>query len=282
MASNFQEIIAAKKRELKEKNSKKKNIDKNKYYNKDEAIQKIYEILLQKAQIPREYRNCSFANFDYEFIPENEKKVKELKNICLNYHKYFRENNSHQSVVLYSDKNGCGKTHIAVSMGKLILWEYAKILYKKDPFKYQIRGVVSDNLQHLYAPVFFMSEKKYIWCRKRFKSQDEKIINYVADCEKAFMNSEIIIYDDLFRSRDTDFFFDELESIISQRYDENKAFIFTTNYNIFTIDQIDPELNPFKGRVEQGSYLLSRIKKMSKPYLYMFEDYKDYRRDGVY
>ncbi|MEJ6952391.1 P-loop NTPase family protein [Natronospora cellulosivora (SeqCode)] len=280
--SNFQKLIEAKKQELKEKNSKKKNIDKSKYYNKEESIQKIYEILFKKAHIPKEYRDCSFSNFDLEFIPENKKRIDELKNICLNYHKYFRETNSHQSVVLYSDKNGCGKTHVAVSMGKLILWEYAKILYHKDPFKYRIRGVIDDSLKHLNAPVFFMSEKKYIWCRKRFTTDNERILKYVADCEKAFLNSEIIIYDDLFRSRDTDFFFDELEGIISQRYDEKKAFIFTTNINILTIDQIDPELNPFNERVKQGSYLLSRIKKMAKPYLYQFEDYKDYRNEGVY
>lgn len=275
-------MIELKKEELKEKNSKKKNIDKRKYYSKEEAIQKIYEVLLEKAQIPKEYLNCSFSNFDLDFIPENKEKVDRLKKFSLHYHEYFRMNNSQQSVVLYSSENGCGKTHIAVSMGKLILWEYAKVLYKKNPFKYSIRGVICDELRNIYPPLFFVSEKKYIWCKKRFKSQDEKIIKYVADCEKAFLNSEFIIYDDLFRSRDTDFFFEELEGIISQRYDENKAFIFTTNYNIYTIDQEDQEVNPFSYRVEQGSYLLSRIIKMSKSYIYEFESYKDYRSDGVY
>ncbi|MFW6026696.1 MAG: hypothetical protein ACOCRX_10165, partial [Candidatus Woesearchaeota archaeon] len=252
MSKDFQKIIAAKRQELKEKSSKEKNIDKEKYYSDEEAIQKIYQILLKKAKIPKEYINCSFSNFDHNFIPENKEKIERLKKFSLNYHQYFRENRSQQSVVLYSAENGCGKTHIAVSMGKLILWEYAKVIYHKDPFKYRVRGVISDDLRFSYPPVFFMSEKKYIWCKKRFRSQDEKIINYVADCEKAFMNSEIIIYDDLFRSRDTDFFFEELEGIISQRYDENKGFIFTTNYNIYTIDQEDPELNPFSYRVEQG------------------------------
>ncbi|MFW6026042.1 MAG: hypothetical protein ACOCRX_06840, partial [Candidatus Woesearchaeota archaeon] len=148
------------------------------------------------------------------------------------------------------------------------------------PFKYNVRGVISNSLQHLYSPVFFMSEKKYIWCRKRFYTDNQDIINYVAECEKALMNSRIIIYDDLFRSRDTDFFFEELEGIISQRYDEKKAFIFTTNTNILTIGHTNSELNPFKGRIAQGNYLLSRIKKMCGDYLYKFADYKDYRSEG--
>lgn len=252
------------------------------YYTKEESIQKIYQMLFKKAQIPKEYQDCSFSNFDIDFMPENKSKVKELKDFALNYDKYFRKTNTPQSVLLYSEKNGSGKTHIAVSIAKLILWEYAKLLYEKNPFKYRIRGVISDSINYLNAPVFFMSEKKYIWSRKRFTTDNESIIKYVSDCEKAFTQSEMIIYDDLFRSRDTDFFFDELEGIISQRYDDNKSFIFTTNINILAIDQIDPDENPFSNRVNQGRYLLSRIEKMTKPYLYQFKDYKDYRKDGIY
>ena len=238
--------------------------------------------MLKKARIPKEYKNCSFSNFDLDFMPENKPRIEELKKFALNYHEYFRKPANPQSVLLYSKKNGCGKTHIAVSIGKLILWEYAKVLYHSAPFKYSVRGVINDELNCMNAPVFFMSEKKYIWSRKRFTTENDDIIKYVSDCEKAFTKSEIIIYDDLFRSRDTDFFFDELEAIISQRYDDNKSFIFTTNVNVLAIDQDNPDDNPFHGRVKQGSYLLSRIEKMTTPYYYKFIDYKDYRVKGVF
>lgn len=264
------------------RNLEKKTIDKSKYYTEEEAIQKIYQLFLRKAQIPNEYKDCSFSNFDLNFMTENKSKVEELKKFALNYHEYFRKPGNPQSVLIYSKGNGCGKTHIAVSIGKLILWEYAKVLYQREPFKYSLRGVVNDELNVINAPVFFMSEKKYIWSRKRFTTDNEDILKYVSDCEKAFTKSEIIIYDDLFRSRDTDFFFDELEGIISQRYDDNKSFIFTTNVNVLAIDQYDPEDNPFFDRVKQGRYLLSRIEKMTTPYYYKFKDYKDYRVKGVY
>lgn len=285
MDNMFQKLIEARKKELQEKagkNTEKTTIDKSKYYTEEEAVEKIYQVLLEKARIPKEYINCSFSNFDLDFMPENKPKVEELKQFAVNYHEYFRKPGNPQSVLIYSKGNGCGKTHIAVSTGKLILWEYAKVLYKTAPFKYSIRGVINDELASMNAPVFFMSEKKYIWCRKRFTTDNEDIIKYVSDCEKAFTRSEIIIYDDLFRSRDTDFFFDELEGIISQRYDDNKSFIFTTNVNVLAIDQDDPEQNPFYDRVKQGSYLLSRIEKMTTPYYYKFHDYKDYRVKGVF
>jgi DNA replication protein DnaC len=277
-------MIAEKKQEL-SKNmpaSKQKNIDKRlRYYTEQEAIERIYQILLNNARIPREYINCSFSNFDYSFIPENETRVKALKEFALNYDKYFRKSNSAQSVLLYSRNNGVGKTHIAVAMAKLLLYEIAKDIFNSNPFEYKRRGVILDKIKYK-TPVFFMSEKKYIWCRKRYTSKNEDIINYVEACEKAFLDAEFIIYDDLFRARDTDFYFDELEGIIDIRYDSQKPMIFTTNVNIKTIDQMDPEINPFAGKVIHGAYLLSRIEKMTRGYQFEFADYKDYRKVGVY
>ena len=251
------------------------------YYSDQEAIERIYQILLKNARIPREYINCSFSNFDLSFMPENEPKVKALKEFALNYDKYFRKTNSPQSVLLYSRNNGVGKTHIAVATAKLLLYEMAKDIFNSNPYEYKRRGVILDRIKYK-TPVFFMSEKKYIWCRKRYSSKNEDIIDYIEACEKAFLESEFIIYDDLFRARDTDFYFDELEGIIDIRYDSQKPMIFTTNVNIKTIDQLDPEINPFAERVGQGAYLLSRIEKMTKGYQFEFADYKDYRKEGIY
>ncbi|MFW6025706.1 MAG: hypothetical protein ACOCRX_05125, partial [Candidatus Woesearchaeota archaeon] len=130
MEKSFQDLIALKKEEIENKKNENKPIDKTKYYTEEEAIHKIYKVLLEKAKIPKEYQNCSFSNFDINFIPENKDKVAELKDFALNYDKNYDKLKSYQSVLLYSEKNGCGKTHLAVSMGKLILWGYAKVLYK--------------------------------------------------------------------------------------------------------------------------------------------------------
>ncbi|MCG8514219.1 MAG: hypothetical protein MI740_08770 [Halanaerobiales bacterium] len=259
------------------------NIDKNQrlYYNEKEAVEKIYQIILGNARIPAEYRDCSFSNFDQEFIPENTEKISDLKKFALNYDQYFRQNRLAQSVLIYSARNGCGKTHAAVATAKLMLWEYAKKIFESDADKYKRRGIIADEIKNK-TPVFFISEKKYIWCRKRFSSRNENIISFVAACENAFINSEFIIYDDLFRARDTAFYFDELEGILDMRYDEKKPMLFTTNINIKTIDQIDPKINPFADKVEQGSYLLSRLEKMTSPYQFEFADYRDYRKEGVY
>lgn len=251
------------------------------YYSDKEAVEKIYQILLSNANIPSEYKECSFSSFNHDFIPENAPKVKALKEFALNYNEYFRETNSPQSVLLYSENNGVGKTHTAVATGKLLLYEYAKSIFNKNPYQYRRRGIIADSIKYK-TPVFFMSEKKYIWCRKRFTSKNTNILNYVEECEKAFTKSEFIIYDDLFRARDTDFYFDELEGIIDMRYDSQKPMIFTTNVNIKTIDQMDTQVNPFIDKIKQGSYLLSRLEKMTKGYQFKFEGDKDYRKSGLY
>lgn len=207
--------------------------------------------------------------------------MRSLKEFALNYHKYFRETNSPQSVLLYSKKNGVGKTHIAVATAKLLLYEIAKEIYNSNPYEYKRRGIIVDRIKYR-TPVFFMSEKKYIWSRKRYSSKNENIINYVEDCEKAFTDAEFIIYDDLFRARDTEFYFDELEGLVDIRYDSQKPMIFTTNVNIKTIDQLDPDINPFAGKISHGAYLLSRLEKMTKGYQFEFADYKDYRKIGIY
>ncbi|MGB4044740.1 MAG: hypothetical protein WBK22_01630, partial [Halanaerobiales bacterium] len=91
MANIFQKMIEERKKKLSKSTpaSKQRNTDNRiLYYSDQEAIERIYQILLKNARIPREYINCSFSNFDFSFMPENEPKVKALKEFALNYDKY--------------------------------------------------------------------------------------------------------------------------------------------------------------------------------------------------
>ncbi len=248
----------------------------DKYYSEEEAVEKIYFQLLDNAHFPQKFKNATFNNFDLDFIPENKKKVNSIKAYAKNIHHAL---NRAQSILIYSQGKGTGKTHVAIAAGKLALYQYAKNIYRKNPTRYSIRGI-NDNFLKYYRPVFFFSEQNYLWKKKKFYTENKEILNEVEVIENAIINTDLLIIDDLFKSRDTDFTFDELTNWLCQRYDQNKAVILTTNLN-YKLLKADKEENPFRSRLDEAQFLYSRIEEMTKGYQFMFKDNKDYREEGV-
>ncbi|MDI3548050.1 MAG: replication protein DnaC [Halanaerobiales bacterium] len=239
-------------------------------------MSRIYRKLLANAHIPEKYLDCTFDNFDTDFMPENAKRAKKMKSFAENI---FKVMEIPQSAYLFSYRNGTGKTHIAVATAKLALWQFVKRIYQQNPFKYRRRGNNLNEFNH-YAPVFFMSEKNYLWKKKQYRTRNQEVLQEVELIENAIINSDLLIIDDFFKERDTEFTFGELTAWLCQRYDYNKPVIFTSNED-FKIFRPGFEGNPYleTEHYYSATYLYSRIEEMTQGFQFVFDDYKDYREN---
>lgn len=239
-------------------------------------MSRIYRKLLANAHIPEKYLDCTFDNFDTDFMPENAKRAKKMKSFAENI---FKVMEIPQSAYLFSYRNGTGKTHIAVATAKLALWQFVKRIYQQNPFKYRRRGNNLNEFNH-YAPVFFMSEKNYLWKKKQYRTRNQEVLQEVELIENAIINSDLLIIDDFFKERDTEFTFGELTAWLCQRYDYNKPVIFTSNED-FKIFRPGFEGNPYleTEHYYSATYLYSRIEEMTQGFQFAFDDYKDYREN---
>ena len=280
LENRFQQELKKIKKEWKDKrsqNSIKKGI--NKYYTDKNAIQRIYKKIIASSNIPPKYENVSFKTFRFDAAPqENIKKVKKIKSYAENILTALK---GPQSIYLFSYYNGSGKTHIAVSALKTAAWQFAKQKYKSNPLKYKRRGTSLNDFN--YRPVFFMSEVNYLWKARKFNSNNQELQKEVALIEKAVINSDLLVIDDFFKERDTDFVFGNLKAWLNLRYDNNKPVIFTSNDD-FKILALENDKNPYyhTRHFADATYLSSRISEMTKGYQFAFkssQDY-DYRQTG--
>ena len=261
------------------KNSTKKDIDNNKYISRKKAISKIYDQIIENSNIPPKFRSVSFDNFNYEAAPDaNVKKVKEIKTYAENI---LTAIEGPQSVYIFSYYNGSGKTHIAISALKTAAWHFAKKIYENNSLKYRRRGISLDGFD--WRPVFFMSEVNYLWKKRKYNTEDKDLKKEVDLIERAVINSELLVIDDFFRERDTDFVFGNLTAWLNHRYDYNKPVIFTSNDD-FKIMALENKNNPYFGTqyMKDATYLASRISEMTKGYQFAFKSSQeeDYRQNS--
>ncbi|MFW6006365.1 MAG: hypothetical protein ACOC4G_03925 [Bacillota bacterium] len=283
--NKFKKIIEQKKKEHQKKNSRisiKKDTDdsNNKYISRKDAVIKIYKKIIENSNIPPKFENASFKNFHLEEIPdENVKKVKQVKTYAENI---LTALEGPQSIYIYSSYNGSGKTHIAIAALKTAAWNFAEKIFKNNPVKYRRRGLSLDGFN--WRPVFFMSEVNYLWKKRKYNTEDEDLKQEIDIIERAVINSELLVIDDFFRERDTDFVFGNLTAWLNHRYDYNKPVIFTSNDD-FKILALQNKENPYFGTkyMKDATYLASRISEMTKGYQFAFkssqkDDYRQKRR----
>ena len=242
------------------------------------AVRRIYEKIIDNSNIPPKFRQASFENFRFDAIPaENVQKVKEIRNYARNI---LTAIEGPQSVYIFSNYNGSGKTHIAVAALKTAAWCFAKKIFEKSPLKYRRRGLSLNGFS--WRPVFFMSEVNYLWKKRKYDTRDQKLKEELDIIERAVINSELLVIDDFFRERDTDFVFGNLTAWLNHRYDYNKPVIFTSNED-FKILALENDKNPYyKTRHKRdATYLASRISEMTKGYQFAFQSSQqdDYRQN---
>lgn len=288
MGREFRELIEKKKQEHQDRTSKNyikkdtadhKQQDNEVYISEKKAIQKIYDQIIVNSNIPPKFNEASFDNFRFDAIPqENVKKVKEIKRYSENILTALQ---GPQSVYIYSNYNGCGKTHVAIAALKTAARCFAKKIFDNNPVKYRRRGISLRDFS--WRPVFFMSEVNYLWKKRKYNTQDDRLKEELDIIERAVINSELLVIDDFFRERDTDFVFGNLTAWLNHRYDYNKPVIFTSNDD-FKILALENRKNPYYGtnHMKDATYLASRISEMTKGYQFAFQSSQDsdYRQNN--
>lgn len=146
-------------------------------------------------RIPKRFWNASL----YNYIPETPS-----QHMALLKSKQFvyTFNPEEGKGLTFVGNPGVGKTHLAVAILKEI-YNYKRI-----------RGVFFDTKDLIYTIKFLMDEKK-----------DFKLINYI-------INLPLVVLDDLGSERLSDWQRELLSYIITQRYNNMKSTIITTNYKL--------------------------------------------------
>ncbi|MBS3810710.1 MAG: hypothetical protein KGY44_02470 [Halanaerobiales bacterium] len=280
MKRDFEKLIEKKKEEIKKKVSKtttRKDIDKN--ISEQEAVKKIYKVIIANSHIPPKFADSSFSSFNFKACPrQNISKIKAIKTYAENILTAIK---GPQSVYIFSKFNGCGKTHIAIAALKTAAYRFARKIYAKNPEYYSRRGISYQ--EHNWRPVFFMSEVNYLWKKRQYETTNEDLKRELDIIENAVMNSKLLVIDDFLRERNTDFVFGNLTAWLNHRYDYNKPVIFTSNNDFIKLGQ-NNESNPYykTSYLKAATYLASRISEMTKGYQFQFEcsPEDDYRQNS--
>jgi len=175
-------------------------------------------------RIPKRFWNASL----YNYIPETPS-----QHMALLKSKQFvyTFNPEEGKGLTFVGNPGVGKTHLAVAILKEI-YNYKRI-----------RGVFFDTKDLIYTIKFLMDEKK-----------DFKLINHI-------INLPLVVLDDLGSERLSDWQRELLSYIITQRYNNMKSTIITTNY------KLEEKLNGSLGQdlsSRLGENIVSKIFEMTE------------------
>jgi DNA replication protein DnaC len=158
------------------------------------------ESILDRSQIPPNYRNASFENF---VLPSDNPIARNgLTNAMVTVRSYAREFPAlPKPGLLFVGDPGVGKTHLAVAaLRQLIARGFEGVFYNYQGLLDQIRAGWDQSMQ--------LSSR---------------------DALQRALETEVLLLDDLGAHRVTEFVEDTVTSIITYRCDNNKATIVTTN-----------------------------------------------------
>jgi DNA replication protein DnaC len=189
---------------------------------------------LKKAKLPRRYEDCYITNYS-PATPSQIKGKKLAQEFGMTYPAF-------DGGLLYTGPVGVGKTHLAVSILKLLSERGFSCMF------YEF-GALLKEIQDSYNPNTRTSELAVL---------------------SPVLNAEILVLDELGASKPTDWVRDTMAHIINTRYNEKKATIFTTNYPDERSSEKDETLEDRIGvRLRSRLYEMCRTIKL---------DGADYRR----
>ena len=185
--------------------------------------QKSHSALIEKARIPKRYKNCHFHTFK-SLNPSQERAFRFATRLAMEYPAIERG-------LLFMGTVGVGKTHLAVSILKgLTERGFTCLFYEFGALLKEIQGsynsVSKTSELGVLAPVF---------------------------------EAEILVLDELGASKPTDWVRDTMAHVINTRYNDNKLTIFTTNYSDARGSELEETLEDRIGvRLRSRLYEMSR------------------------
>lgn len=214
--------------------------------------QKQKDSLIDRANIPKRYQNCTFENFEVH-DPSQKKALKIAKK--------FSDNYPEQDVgLLFIGPCGVGKTHLAVAFIR-------ELMIKKDVLSYfcDFRELIR-KIQSSYSPDSDVTE------------------NYLLE---PIFESDVLVLDELGAKRTTAWVDETVFYIINHRYNSKKLTIFTSNYLDSEEDEEDTRNEYFKKKDDTlvdriGVRLRSRLYEMCKVVNIYGEDYRKVAKQARY
>ena len=204
------------------------------------------EQLLKNARIPSRYLTCSLDNY----IPQGSADSASYKSqfIAKKLAAGFIENFPDVNVgLLFMGPCGIGKTHLAIAtLIALIGNKGVQCLF------YDFRDLLKE-IQNTYRPESEITESQII---------------------SSVVNTEVLLIDELGAWKPTDWARDTMTYIVTQRYNENRLTLFTTNY---LDDPITRNEESLTDRI--GVRLRSRLFDMSQAVLMSGEDFRRKRSE---
>lgn len=214
--------------------------------------QKQKDSLIDRANIPKRYQNCTFENFE-DHDPSQKKALKIAKK--------FSENYPEQDVgLLFIGPCGVGKTHLAVAFIRELMIQKDALCYFCD-FRELIRKIQSS-----------------------YSSDSDVTENYLLE---PIFESDVLVLDELGAKRTTAWVDETVFYIINHRYNSKKLTIFTSNYLDSEEDEEDTRNEYFKKKDDTlvdriGIRLRSRLYEMCKVVNIYGEDYRKVAKQASY
>jgi DNA replication protein DnaC len=212
---------------------------------------RVKQALIDQANIPRRYLNCSLDNFEVH----NDSHRDDLK-----ISRQFVKNYPAQDIgLVFIGPCGVGKTHLAVAIiQELVRTKDAACIF------YDFRDLIRE-IQSTFTPDSVLSE---------------------SDILAPVFSSEVLVLDELGAKRPTAWVEETVFTIINHRYNHKKMTLFTTNYP--DTDETEDRRDSFYKKGDEslidriGVRLRSRIYEMCKVVEMWGDDYRKRAKQASY
>ena len=155
--------------------------------------------LLQQADIPRRYANCSISNYDLNFEGAHQS----LASARLAAGRFVEEYPIDETGLMLVGPIGVGKTHLAV-------------------------GVLRELVAQKGVPCLFCDYRELL--KKIQNSYNPMVQTTELEVLKPVFEAEVLVLDELGAVRPTEWVWDTVSLVLNTRYNEKRTTIITTNY----------------------------------------------------
>ncbi len=164
--------------------------------------------LLEAAEIPPKYQNCTLDNFQVDLPSEGKGSLRKAREACRDFVRMFGDQKSGERGLLFIGRPGTGKTHLATA-------------------------VLQDVVRTFNARGRFVDFTSFIArIQATFDPTSEESKHQVLD---PVLHADVLVLDELGAQKPTQFVQDTLYLIINSRYNQRKTTIFTTNYHLHSM-----------------------------------------------